>query len=365
MPKHVRPDLPAASPPATHDKLAGEVRRHIASGAFVPGDRYLSIRELARRYRVSPVTAQRTVRELAGQGVLEVRGSSGTYVGTAAIKSGSRLRFVQVMMPNMLSLRQRLLRQGLQEGLLESLPGVSLQIHFLPDSDVSGYFQELYGDDAGTKKLLGAVLLRVPRVVREFFARRKLPAVVVGHVEDHINLPSVDRDQQAIGKSVIEHLLGKGHRRFGVVMLESWNPGDNLLVDGIQKAMAAASLPGDAMQIRSVPEEQALIRVLVSKLLEADDRPSALVCRSDVIAIEAVAAVQKAGLDVPGDVAVVSVGADGPILKESNPPITTMSNDDLQRGRLAGELLMEANRAGGHTSGSVTLPTELIERGST
>src|SRR5690606_34788022 len=130
--------------------------------------------------------------------------------------------------------------------------GVSMQLHFLPPANPLGFLSSLYSESETNFKVVGALLLRVPRVVREFFVRRRLPAVVFGNVEDHLHLRCIDRDQRAIGERMVESLSSKGHERLGLLMMDAWNPGDNHLLQGIQQAMSAANLPSAALTVQSI-----------------------------------------------------------------------------------------------------------------
>jgi hypothetical protein len=59
---------------------------HLQSGQYRPGERYLSNRALASRYKVSYQTADRLLRGLVDLGLLERRAQSGTYI-TGEIQS--------------------------------------------------------------------------------------------------------------------------------------------------------------------------------------------------------------------------------------------------------------------------------------
>jgi DNA-binding LacI/PurR family transcriptional regulator len=272
---------------------------------------------------------------------------------------------VRIIAPDLPSQRERLFREGLADGLLSSMPGASMQLHFLPPADPLGFLNALYKDEDTNFKVIGSLLLRVPRVVREFFDRRRLPAVVFGNVEDHINLPCIDRDQRAIGERLIEFLSSKGHQRLGLMMMDTWNPGDNHLVHGIQQAMSVANLPSAGLTIQSMAEEPAMIQALVTRIASLSDRPTALICRSDTIAIESITALEQLGLRVPRDIAVVSIGNDSPALQQVRPSITAMTNNHEVRGRLAGELLMSMYRGQESANRRIVSPAELIEREST
>ena len=331
----------------------------------MPGDRYLTVRELARRFRVSPVTVNRTIRGLAEEGLLEIRGNAGTFVGVAVRPAAAALQVVHVIAPDLPSQRERLFKQGLAEGLLSAMPGVSMQLHLLPAIDPGGYLNAIYNESSALSNMVGAVLLRVPRVVREFFFSRRLSAVVFGNVEDHLDLPCVDRDQRAIGESITKFLLAKGHQRLGLVMMDAWNPGDNLLIQGVHDTLSSESIPNTALAVQSVPEEVPMIDSLIRQWTARDDRPTALICRTDAIAVEALAILSRVGLSVPQDMAVVSLGNDSAMLQQVRPTITAMTNDHEARGRLAGELLMAAYRGQELANRRLISQATLVEREST
>ncbi len=104
------------------------------------------------------------------------------------------------------------------------------------------------------------------------------------------------------------------------------------------------------------------------EMLQRDDRPTAILCFSDVIASGVVRAAEKLGLDVPGDLSVVGFD-DSPLARRLRPQLTTVRQDIAEKGRLsAAELtrVLEAKRAGTKTRAKHTvLPTELVVRDST
>ena len=74
--------------------------------------------------------------------------------------------------------------------------------------------------------------------------------------------------------------------------------------------------------------------------LLARSRPDAILCTNDLLAVGALAALHDAGLDVPGDVALV--GMDNTPLSELVwPPLTSVDLGSAERARIAAELLLE------------------------
>lgn len=85
-------NLDPASPVPLYAQIVEQVRRLIALGALRPGDRFLTVRELAVRTRVNRNTAARAVQELERDGIVRTRVGQGTFVadGLPAVDAGRR-----------------------------------------------------------------------------------------------------------------------------------------------------------------------------------------------------------------------------------------------------------------------------------
>lgn len=73
-------DLDAASPIPLYQQIVEQVRRLTALGALRPGDRFLTVRELAAKARVNRNTAARAIQELEREGIVHTRVGRGTFV---------------------------------------------------------------------------------------------------------------------------------------------------------------------------------------------------------------------------------------------------------------------------------------------
>jgi len=67
-------------------QIADWLKRSIVSGAFRPGDRLPSIRDLALRLEVTPNTLQRALQILEDEGLLHTERTSGKFVTTDAVR---------------------------------------------------------------------------------------------------------------------------------------------------------------------------------------------------------------------------------------------------------------------------------------
>jgi LacI family transcriptional regulator len=75
------------------------------------------------------------------------------------------------------------------------------------------------------------------------------------------------------------------------------------------------------------------------KLLALENRPTAVFCANDLMAIGAIDAARREGLRIPDDIAIVGVD-DIDAASLVNPALTTVRIPAEEIGRAAGELLM-------------------------
>ncbi len=66
-------------------QITDQIRRRVAAGLFAPGDKLLSVRELAAKLLVNPNTIAKVYRDLEREGLLETRRGDGTYIASDAI----------------------------------------------------------------------------------------------------------------------------------------------------------------------------------------------------------------------------------------------------------------------------------------
>ena len=220
----------------------------------------------------------------------------------------------------------------------------------------------------------------------DWLIRRGLPLVFVDQAPVP-GIPSVNVDDRGGARAAAQHLIGLGHRRIGLV--DSGHTENAALVAaaaagelhvshqrmlGWSEALAAAGLE-PVLTREAVPPageaerpEDADARA-IRELLELPDRPTAVLCFSDVMAYRVVRTAEELGLRVPEDLSVVGFD-DSPLARRMRPALTTVRQDVAGKGREATTALtaaIEAARMGKKSSRAkrVVLPTELVVRDST
>lgn len=183
-----------------------------------------------------------------------------------------------------------------------------------------------------------------------------LPYVLV--YNRHAEHPCVSVDGEQAVADLVARLAGLGHRRIAMVtgQLHASDRAQQRC-RGFQRGMAQAGLgDGTSAPVLEVPFVDTAIQSICG-LLQAHERPTALVCSNDLLAIRALRSAHLAGLSVPRDVSVV--GFDGIALGEDlAPQLSTVAQPNADLGHASVELLVQAmaHPTGLAARASLTLP---------
>jgi DNA-binding LacI/PurR family transcriptional regulator len=135
-------------------------------------------------------------------------------------------------------------------------------------------------------------------------------------------------------------------------------------ITGYLNALAAHGIVPDEVPIWEAPGSvRELGREGARWLLGLDPRPTAVLCMSDELALGAVRAANELGLSVPSEVSIVGFD-DTPAASWADPPLTTVRQDLVSKGRQAGELALHL-LSGVRPGEPVTIDVELRVRRST
>lgn len=193
-------------------------------------------------------------------------------------------------------------------------------------------------------------------------------------------VPFVGIDDKLAARSAAEYLLSLGHQRFGVVCFGLRRDGTKGFADlerqgsalyqvsrarlgGYAEALAEAGIPWSNVPVFECQgSSQNLGREAAQALFSLSTRPTAILVTSDRLAIGVLEAAKEADFSVPEDMSVV--GFDNtPEAASSDPPLTTVAQDQMEKGRLAAQLLL-ARLRGDRPENPRPMKTWLVVRGS-
>jgi DNA-binding LacI/PurR family transcriptional regulator len=178
--------------------------------------------------------------------------------------------------------------------------------------------------------------------VAEALGRAPIPVVFIDvHSPLIAAMPRVVGDDMAGGALAARYLLGLGHRSIAFIGDALQDPfGFTSSADreiGFRGALAAAGVNIPAEWIGHGAHGRYEARDLASRMLTADERPTAIFAASDTQALGVIAAAREIGLHVPDDLSVV--GYDD-IEAADYVGLTTIRQQLFESGRRGAEILL-------------------------
>ena len=195
---------------------------------------------------------------------------------------------------------------------------------------------------------------------------------------DDWNVPVVFLDKKAEGKKnadavvvnnkesskkLIEHVLGLGHRRIGIIAGPLNTTTGRERLEGYLEALSAFSLPRDETLIKTGDFRKESGYKLALELLNLPSPPEVIYACNNLMGLGAMEAIREKGLCIPEEIGLV-IFDDLPWFKFVNPPLTVVSQPSFQLGETAGRLLFERMRKGRKKSKEIVLSAHLEVRES-
>jgi DNA-binding LacI/PurR family transcriptional regulator len=147
--------------------------------------------------------------------------------------------------------------------------------------------------------------------------------VVVNGGDGSVRAPAVGVDEHEAGRLATQHLLDLGHTRIGFVAGPPHVRPTELKAAGREAALRRAGIEDGTLVAHGAFGVEGG-RAALRELLARPQRPTAVICSSDLMAIGALQAAAEAGLRVPDDLSVV--GFDGIEATEwTTPSLTTVA----------------------------------------
>lgn len=176
-------------------------------------------------------------------------------------------------------------------GIQQELPGVHVQISFLPKENPEGFVADLIDQSLTAKAKDGFILVRAPYEVHDLLCNSGVPAVVYGGVYPGITtLTRIDRDMSDVGFLTADFLVNRGHKCIAFLARQQALPGDHDTMDAVRQRISKEGFYADAMIERFLPAAPTAIEFEVRRLFNSQPDLKGFLCRSKKMA-DAVAAV--------------------------------------------------------------------------
>lgn len=195
-----------------------------------------------------------------------------------------------------------------------------------------------------------------------------VPAVVISGHDRVDGVTNIELDHVRAAELALEHLKGLGHRRIAVIQGPLYSADSEVRWRSIRDTAKKLGMPIDPKLAARLAEYDLTPGpgYRAAKAILATGKPfTALFAFNDVSAIGAIQALMDAGLEVPGDVAVVGFD-DIPGAMYHRPGLTTVKQPLRRMGETAAKLLLQRlEHPRAIPPASVLVEPELIVRGTT
>jgi LacI family transcriptional regulator len=195
------------------------------------------------------------------------------------------------------------------------------------------------------------------------FESATAPIVVVGTLPPQVPLDNVRAESELGVRLAIRHLVKLGRRRIALVNGPTDLAPGKYRRSGYEAGLRDAGLDLVENLVETAADFSNRPGYEAARLLLRRTVPDAIMCANDLIAMGALRALSESGLRVPDDVAVVGMD-DTDLAQLSLPSLSSVSLGSIERGRIAGNLLLERIDDPDLKPRRITVPPSLIVRES-
>lgn len=176
-----------------------------------------------------------------------------------------------------------------------------------------------------------------------FADKLRVPFVLFG--KSSMDVDCVDVDNLAGATMMTEHIISHGHKKIGFLMLNINQRYAYERLQGYTQGLKNSNISFDKNLVRYVDYSEQDAYIKACELIN-DEKPTAIFCCNDLLAIGAFRAAEKLKLKIPDDISIA--GFDGLVFDLiPKVPLTTVRQPVYETGRiLAGRLLERLKNPG-------------------
>ena len=186
--------------------------------------------------------------------------------------------------------------------------------------------------------------------------------MLVNAAAEHLDFPRVSTDDAVAMEQAHAHLAYLGHERIGLVIGPPDHVPSRRKLAAFEGAVRAAGRTVSAELVERTRFSLEGGHAAAARLIGRG--ATGIICASDPLALGAIRAARRGGLDVPGDVSVVGYD-DSAFMSCIDPPLTTVRQPIEAIGRAAVEMLTGQIEGSAVSADELFFEPEMVARGST
>jgi DNA-binding LacI/PurR family transcriptional regulator len=188
----------------------------------------------------------------------------------------------------------------------------------------------------------------------------RLPVVLVNAAADHLDFPRVSTDDAVAMEQAYRHLVHLNHERIGLIIGPLDHVPSRRKLSAFERVTRGSRFAKDLVERTWFSLEGG--HAAAAKLIGRG--ATGIICASDPLALGAIRAARRAGLDVPADLSVVGYD-DSLFMSSTDPPLTTVRQPIEAIGRAAVEMLSGMIEGSTVSAEELFFEPEIVARGST
>jgi len=349
-------------------RLKQEILSWLHSGEWKPHELLPSENELAARFGMSRQTVRQTLGELEQEGYLYRQRGKGTFVappdfakaGAAQAAVGMVTTYISdYIFPHIVRGAEAVLRAHGMGLYLSSTDNDKARerdsLQMMMDRGVGGLIVEPTKSGEGNPNLEQYLAFRY----------RGVPVVMINARYPELDCPCLVVDDEAGAFAAAEHLIKLGHRRIAGFFKTDDLQGTRRM-KGFLRAMKRHGVPimEDGIVTYASEDKWTHPAERAGLLLRREERPTALVCYNDELAVALLPVIRAAGLAVPDDLSIVGFD-DSTLAQAAEVKLTTLTHPKTAMGERAAEMLLRLMADPSAEGEDVTYAPRLIVREST
>ncbi len=362
--------IDSGSPLPRHAQVKAILLSAVNSGTWEPGTKIPAETDIARVLKVSKMTANRAITDLASEGVLVRHLGRGTFVKNRVLQSNTRDHDRSVVRSAAIL---RVVTSGpasdvadneyLCSLLLAIRTAVSPYEAVIKISQITGCEYTSAFEQLPSESWIIIAPNRDDVDGLRALSRMHRNAVVLGASWPDTGVPSVDSDNRGGVALAIEHLAMLGHTSIGMLYADPDTSNTLDRVSGFYSAMKLAGLSVNQRFVLDAHDDMGIrpdIQSELAHILKSSERPTAWLAAGPYVAMSLFDLATHLGLEVPHDLSII--GFDYPTaLATASSSLSTVCQPLNEMGVAAARLAM--NVPGGEPV--CKMPCSLALRGST
>ena len=318
-------------------------RDKILNGEMKYSEKLPTEQEIGDMFSVSRHTVRQSILELEKQGYIYREKSKGAFVEKLVKEKRRNNKMIIVITTYLSEYIFPFLIKGIDEVLSKNGYDILLlstnndkekeseQLKKLLEYDVVGAIIE------PTASALGNTNIEY----YEAIARNNIPYLMINAAYDKNEQSYVAIDDEKGGYKICKYLIDLGHKKIAGLFKEDDIQGIERK-NGYLKALEENNIEIDNTIIGRFKtfEEEFYIDGFTRSLLSKEDRPTAIFCYNDKVAMNVIKAARELGIRIPEDLSVVGYDNDETISAALDCGITTISHPKEELGRKAAEMLL-------------------------